>query len=365
MVSDARLTGVETPDTVRLPALHRGDLLMRVLLPENHSLVVGAKVMYRGMATGEIRAISLVPTGSHVSVSVRIGAKHRSTVTDTSVFWVAKPELGLKFSWSNPVSVNELGSLLRPHIAYFTPPLGVPLSDGDVVAAHLKRPDIEIPEVPKSALRKPVLEHKPDAQGPVILVRVVYAAVDVDWLSPNDTLHREGTGVLFLDSNNQPSVVTARSTCDATYYHNETFGWKEITNERIRVQLSDGRALTASRSWVDKDGSDIAVLRVEGLPRDHPTSKLSVFSYGKYAPPNSAPDQIHVSGKTGIRMDPTPLALGGADEQQALEALNKLRGGAVMRGETLVGLLGQAGATEAKATVVSLGSLPESLRPTK
>ena len=89
-------------------------------------------------------------------------------------------------------------------------------------------------------MRKPVLEHKPDAQGPVILVRVVYAAVDVDWLSPNDTLHREGTGVLFLDSNNQPSLVTARSTCDATYYHNETFGWKEITNERIRVQLSDG-----------------------------------------------------------------------------------------------------------------------------
>ena len=68
---------------------------------------------------------------------------------------------------------------------------------------------------------------------------------------------------------------------------------------------------------------------------------------------------------TGVRLDPAPLVLDGVDEQQALEALNNLRGGAVMRGEILVGLLGQVGATEAKATVVSMGSVPESLRPTK
>lgn len=371
VASGARLTGVETPEIVPLPALQRGDLLMRVLLPENHGLVIGAKVMYRGMATGEVRSISLVPTGSHVTVSVRIGAEHRSTVTDTSVFWVAQPQVGLHFSFSNPISVNGLGALLRPHIAYFTPPLGVPLSDNDVVAALLQRPDIEIPAVPKSALKNPVLARKSDTQGPLVLVRVIYAAVDVDWLSPNDTLHREGTGVLFLDGNNNPSVLTARSICDASYYHNETFGWKEITNERIRVQLSDGRALTATRSWVDKDGIDIATLRVEGLPRDYPTARVSIFSYSKYAPPDNVPgsepktDKIHLCGKTGVRLDPISLDLNGSGDQPGGFALDEFRGGMVMRGGTIVGLMGQASASEAKATVVSLESVPESLRPTK
>ena len=335
---------------------------MRVLLPENHGVVVGAQVMYRGMATGEVRSIALDPAGTHVSVSVRIASEHRSTVTDASKFWVAKPQVGLRLSFTNPLSVKELDSLLRPHIAYFTPPHGVPLSDGDVVAADLQRPDMEMPGVPAEALQTPESKRSPEVEGPVALVRVIYAAEDVDWLSPNDPMHREGTGVLFLDSNNQPSVLTARSTCDAAYYFAETFGWDEIRNERIRVQLSDGRALTATRSWVDKAGSDLAVLRVEGLPREYPVSRPTVFSYEKYVAPGGdadLPERVLAAGKVGERPFPIPL---GPPGQINLEVL---RGGVVMRGEVLVGLLGQVGGSDAAARVVDLTPMPKSLRPAR
>lgn len=371
VANGSRLTGAEMPEVVRLPLLERGDLLMRVLLPENHGVALGAKVMFRGMPTGEVRSIALAPNGSHVIVEVRIAANYRSTVTDTSVFWVAQPQLNLQFSFSNPVSVNELGSLLSPHIAYFTTHLGVPLSDGDVVAAHLKRPGIKIPQVPKSALKNPAPERKSEAQGPIVLVRVIYAAVDVDWLSPNDTLHREGTGVLFLDANNQPSVLTARSICDANYYHNETFGWKEITNERIRIQLNNGQALTATRSWVEKNGIDIVVLRIEGLPRDYPTSKVSVFSYIKWAPlaesvgTGSASQQLYVCGESGVQSEPVDFRIKDLADSTGATKLDTLRGGLVMRGKTLVGLVGQVSGTESQPVVVSFETLPESLRPTK
>ena len=82
-----------------LPPLRRGDLSMRVLLPENHGISVGAKVMFRGMPTGEVRSINLASTGSHVIVTLRIGGTHRATVTDLSVFWVAQPRLNLQFSF--------------------------------------------------------------------------------------------------------------------------------------------------------------------------------------------------------------------------------------------------------------------------
>ena len=365
LAAGSRLTGAEAPEIVRLPTLRRGDLLMRVLIPENHGVTVGARVMYRGMATGEVRSIELAPSGSHVSVSVRISSDYRSTVTDTSKFWVAKPQVGLQFSLSNPLSVRELGALISPHIAYFTPPLGVPLSDGDVVAAELQRPDIEIPGVPERALQRPLAKRSAETKGPLILVRVIYAAEDVDWLSPNDPVHREGTGVLFLDSNNQPCVLTARSVCDAGYYFTETFGWDEINNERIRVQLHDGQALTATRSWVDKGGSDLAILRVEGLPRDYPTSKPTIFSYAEYAPPGKGAgpqatvEKVHATGEAGVRLE--PVSLGLVEEVK----LDKFRGGVVMRGESLVGLLGQVSDEEEKTKIVSLAPTPEPLRPAK
>ena len=97
--------------------------------------------MFRGMATGEVRNLALAPSGTHVEVQIRVLAQFRSTVTDVSVFWVAKPQLNLQFSLSNPVAVNELGSLLSPYLAYYTPPkTGVPVQDNYPVAASLERP---------------------------------------------------------------------------------------------------------------------------------------------------------------------------------------------------------------------------------
>ena len=67
LATGSRLTGAEAPEIVRLPTLRRGDLLMRVLLPENHGVAVGARVMYRGMATGEVRSIMLAPSETTIT----------------------------------------------------------------------------------------------------------------------------------------------------------------------------------------------------------------------------------------------------------------------------------------------------------
>ena len=362
--SGNRVLGSEAPVVAKtdviLPPIRRGDLIMRVLLPENHGVSVGARVMFRGMATGEVRDIALAPSGTHVEVKVRISSHYRSTVTDKSVFWVAQPRVNLQFSFSNPVAVNELGALISPYIAYYTEPkTGVPVYDNYPVAASMKRPSIQITDVPAAALERPADVGTEVITGPIALVRIVYEAVDVDWLSMNDKLHREGTGLLYVDESGRALVVTARSVCDASYYYRETFGEKaSIKDENIGVLLADGTSLAATRAWTQPQGIDLAVLWVVALDRKYPTTRPEVVSYiaSKELPESGL--NLRVAGERGVPMKPAPFKL--SDVQ-----LNESRGGLLMHGETVVGFVGQVSDSDGNAAAITLKTLPKTLRPAR
>ncbi|MCB9870259.1 MAG: MCE family protein [Planctomycetes bacterium] len=361
----SRLVGEEAPAALRrdviLPPVQRDDLRLQVLLPENHGIAVGARLMYRGMETGEVRELTLAADGSHVVVDMRIAAEFRTTVTDTSVFWVAKPQVNLQFSLSNPVAMHELGALISPFLAYYTvpngPKRGAPVPDGYRVAAAADRPAIAISDVPPAALRAKPPSKAPSTSSGIVLVRIVYAAEDVDWLTPNDLLRREGTGVLYLDARGTALVLTCRSVCDAAYYHVEAFGIApEIKNERIRVQLASGQALPATRLWVAPNGTDLLVLRVDGLPLKHATSRPELFEFVGDAEVGSDGLQVQCTGTDGATREPASLAPTAFD-------LGATRGGAVLRGGKVVGVAAQRGVKAPKPTVLGLKPLPESLRP--
>lgn len=356
------LAGVEAPPQpkrdITLRPVELGDLLMRVLLPENHGVVVGARVMFRGMATGEVRSMALAPSGTHVEVGVRVLAKYRSTVTDASVFWVAKPQLSLQFSLSNPVAVNELGSVLSPFIAYYTPPkTGVPVHDDYPVAALMERPKIQVTDVPAAALAAKKNTSPPKPRGPVAMVRVVYEAIDVDYLSPNDTVRREGTGILYVDAKGRALVLTARSICDAGYFYTETFGERaKIKSEKIAVQLPGTNVLKATRIWVQPDKLDLAVLTVQGLPRDYPTTKPGAVTYPELKSVDLTGLTLQSAGEQGLAEDPVPF-------DPNTVSLDAVRGGVLSRDGIVVGFCGQVSDSDPKLAVVTFFTLPESLRP--
>ncbi len=361
--SGSGLLGIEAPQQPRrevtLPPVELGDLLMRVLLPENHGVIVGARVMFRGMATGEVRSIVLAPSGTHVEAKVRVFANYRSTVTDASVFWVSKPQLSFQFSLSNPVSVNELGSVMSPFIAYYTPPkTGVPVHDGYPVAAAMKRPPFEISPVPAGALKIKPREATSKQSARVATVRVVYEAIDVDYLSPNDTVRREGTGILYLDRDGRVLVLTARSVCDAAYFYTETFGERaKIKNEKIAVQLPGREVLKATRIWTPPN-IDLVVLAVQGFPRDYPTTKPEFVMFVEQKTLVTGGLILRMVGEGGV-----PWEAVSFDPKSV--KLDSTRGSILLRDGKVIGLLGQTSESDVKPRVVTFTSIPTSLRPGK
>src|SRR5262249_10349869 len=123
-----------------------GDLLMTLLVPENHGLVPGSEVKFRGIKTGEVRGVELADDGSHVRVKLRIDQQHRRTVTTKTSFWVARPRLsgGLV----RGMSVEDMSALLVPFVSYFTDSgAGVPAPDDYTVSAEVLRPEMPLEKV--------------------------------------------------------------------------------------------------------------------------------------------------------------------------------------------------------------------------
>ncbi len=85
LAPDSLVSGSERPPVATtgsgLGEFEHGDLLMEILLPENHGLRVGSSVTFRGMKTGEVRRVDLAPDGTYVTATVRIHRRHRQTVT--------------------------------------------------------------------------------------------------------------------------------------------------------------------------------------------------------------------------------------------------------------------------------------------
>ena len=346
------------PAEETMPPPRRGDLQMSLIVPENHGLGAGSEIKFRGVQTGEVTRIALASDGDHVRVELRIDRRYRSTVTDRSVFWVARPRLSGGIMGG--MSLDDVSALLSPFIGYHTAPdEGQPVADGYLVAAETERPAISLEKVSVQGLSSSVASPRPRAQQSLQLVKVIYEAVEDDWFSPDDEIRREGTGVLFEDAEGRFLVMTARSACDASYFDRDTFGAEpDIRSEGVTVVLVDGSVIRAMRMWAASDGSDLALLTLEPSPSQREgllSTAANLFAFD---------DGASGGGGTVWSLDAERQAVGApvpSGEDTAVDG--GLRGGPVMRGDRIVGVYGQSSGTGDTSAVASTSLLPESLRP--
>ncbi|MCA8978298.1 MAG: MCE family protein [Planctomycetes bacterium] len=357
------VSGSERPPAVSedaaLDEVQHGDLLMQVLLPENHGLRAGSAVTFRGMKTGEVRRVELAAEGSHVRATLRILRAHRQTVTDKTVFWVARPQLsGALFSGFR---VNDVGALLTPFVSYYgAPGEGVPVDDGFLAVAQADRPDFEVAAVPAEALRLARPNGFFTVDG-LVVVRVVYAATEKDTFSADDPVHNEGTGLLFLDRSGRPVVITARSAVDGSFTESDLFGGAaEIADEQIKVMLPSGAVLHAGRVWVHPEGADIAALVLTDHTTDQadnlPLTKASNLHFGdsvELAPPFA----LQCAGADGANLPAIEMVDG-----EVIELAGHL-GAAVTAGGKVFGIYGRTIGDAGVPIVVPLQLVPTDLRP--
>lgn len=359
LLAGSLLGGSERPpallDPDSLEPVAHGDLLMSVLVPENHGLAPGSPVVFRGTTTGDVRSVELAADGSHVEVRLRILHRHRRTVTDQSHFWIARPYVsGALFTG---FTVSDVNALLSPFVNYYGDPgQGVPVEDGYRVAAGGSRPELQVAEVPAGALL-PAPRVAVDPGDPLVLVHVVYAAVEEDTLSASDPVRHEGTGVLFLDQSGRAAVVTARSVADGSYTESDTFGGApEIVGEQIKVVVPGGPVLRAHRVWVAPDGRDLALLVLEGAPPDLQMTPPALLQFEAAVPADGA--VVRATRADGTSLPAAPVqGTGGWPE------LQQHRGGAIVLAERVVALLGQQAAHTDVAALVALDAVPADLRP--
>jgi hypothetical protein len=358
LAAGSLLSGRERPplssEPETLDEVEHGDLLMSVLVPENHGLRPGSQVVFRGMQTGDVRSVALAADGSHVEVRLRIARSHRQTVTDRSQFWVARPYVsGALFSG---FTVTDVSALLSPYVSYYGEPgKGVLVGDGHRVAALAARPNVEVAAVPADALRREAPTAVPPTDD-LVLVRITYAAVELDTWSPDDPIARQGSGLLLLDAAGRAIVVTARSLVDGSYTERDAFGGDaEIASEQIKVLLPDGTVLRAGRVWVAGGGQDLAALVLEQAPPDLRGTPSQRLHFAGPLPPGAADPSVRCAAADGVAMPATPLGAGVGIAEHL--------GGAVASGEVVFGVFGRKQATDIEPTVVSLELLPNDLRP--
>ncbi|MGE0142541.1 MAG: MlaD family protein [Planctomycetota bacterium] len=351
LAAGSLLAGLERPPVDRamadLDPIERGDLLMTLLVLENGGIDAGASIQFRGISVGEVRRVELASTGTHVELTLRIRERFRTTVTDKTSFWVAKPRVS--GALLRGISLDDVGALLSPFIGYHNQDeRGVPVPDGYRAVAREERPDTSASEIPASAREQPPTQPRL-ASGEVIAVEVIYECTEEDWLSPNDEEKRRGSGVMFVDSQGRTAVLTVRSLCDGASFMADTFGGVEIKSEAIRVVVPKVGVFRAGRTWIDPAGGELALLILDGVPPDLPATLSSAMEFE--ADVDTA-DGFLIAGAE----HPATLTNG-------LPSLADARGGILVRGGTVVGLVGRSTSDAAKPARIALSSVPAGLRP--
>ena len=324
---------------------------MTLLVPENHGLRPGSAVVFRGMQAGDVRKVELAPAGTHVEVTLRIARRHRQTVTDKAVFWVARPYVsGALFSG---FTVTDVSALLTPYVSYYGEPgKGVLVQDGYRVAAKSARPDFEASNVPNEALKQ-AQPTNPPTNDAVVLARINYAAVERDTWSADDPVQKQGSGLLFLDRSGRAIVVTARSLVDGSYTERDPFdGAPDIADEQIKVQLASGVVLRAGRVWVHPDGLDLAALVLEDVPPDLVGTRLDRLLFTGAV---SGDLQVRAAGPDGAALPPVRI-------ESPAPIDSYLLGGAVGDTEHVFGIWGWV-PNAPSPQVTALEQLPADLRP--
>ena len=355
LTAGSLLAGRERPpsasETEPLEDIGHGDLLMTLLVPENHGLRPGSAVVFRGMQTGDVRQVELAPSGTHVEVTLRIARKHRQSVTDKAMFWVARPYVsGALFSG---FTVTDVSALLTPYVSYYGDPgKGVLVQDGYRVAAKAARPEFETSGVPSEALKQAQRASQP-ASDALVLVRITYAAIERDTWSADDPVQKQGSGLLFLDRSGRAIVVTARSLVDGSYTERDAFdGLPDIADEQLKVLLPNGKVLRAGRVWVHPDGIDLAALVLEDVPPDLVGTRADRLAFQGAAVGELV---VHATGPDGTSLQPLRLDGTPPTDPQWI-------GGAVGDSEHVFGIWGFA-PNAPSPQVVSLEQLPADLRP--
>lgn len=364
MANGSSVPGWETPfvdesDTA-MPPPRRGDLQMTLLVPENYGLVPTSKILFRGVVTGEVREVSLAPDGTHVRLKLLIDRLHRRSVTDRTKFWVARP--GLSGGLMGGMALHDVSAILSPFVSYYTEPgEGLPVPEGYLVAAEVQRPGFELTKVSTAGMEPQTnaIANKLEKKA-VQLVQVIYEAIEEDWLSADDHIRREGTGVLFEERDGRLMVLTARSACDASYFERDMFGGApDVIKEGIRVVLADGTALRAMLTWAAAGGRDLALLRLDfdgGVQDAPPVTPPELLWFGHEAKAGEALEsRVFDADGGGVG---TPLAAG-----EPPSSLDGVRGAVVLSEGSVIGVLGQTAGTDTTPKIESIDLVPEPLRP--
>ncbi len=351
--------GLENPpawvDRDSLPPAAQGDLLMTLLAPENHGVQVGSPIVFRGTTTGDVRRVSLSSDGSHVEIHLRIARQYRSTVRDVTQFWIARPYVS--GALLTGFTVSDVDALLSPFVSYQTDPgRGLPVEDGFRAIASTIRPEQPESDVPTSALKvRPVVAEQND--GPLVLVRVVYSAVEKDTFSADDDVHREGTGMLYLTTDGRAAVLTSRSIVDASYTESDPLGGDpDIGKESIKIMLSEGTVLRAHRVWVASLGHDLAILVVDAAPPNLKVTESESIQFD-FDLQRDTDAQIVAMNETGEHLAWQEL------DRSEMPDLDLHCGAAVVVERRAVAVYGQASGHRRVPKVVPLNLVPEDLRP--
>ncbi len=273
----SELLGLERPPKAlaetRLEDPKTGDLVASVVLAESFGLRPGVPVRYRGLPIGELRSVELQPGGGAVIAKFRVARNYRSVVKEDSKVWVARPIL--RGNLLTGATVDNLGAILQPALVVSGGGINsLPAVDGHQFRAEAEPPKALPKVLPPPKGLKPSSE---TVQGewldPVVEVR--YRAVEKD-LFRDDSLKALGKGLLYRRGSDL-YVLCARSLVDGTYVlEGSFFDSIQVAEERIRIQLGDGRILPVRRVWVSpKD--DLAVLEVQGGGAKVPLKKPELY----------------------------------------------------------------------------------------
>ena len=359
LLAGALLAGDERPPAIvepdALAPIAHGDLLMTLLAPENHGLREGSPVVFRGTQTGDVRSVRLSSDGRYIEAQLRIDNAHRHTVTDASVFWIARPHLS--GALLSGFTIADVAAIVSPFVGYATEPgKGAPAVDGHRAAATAERPAAAATEVPREALSRAVAPSAAPSDS-IVLVRVTYDAIERDTFSADDAVHGEGTGVLWFDSSGRAVVVTARSVVDGAYTTSETWGGSvDIVREQITVAVPNGPVLRAHRVWVADQEVDLAALVLDEAPPDLRGTPLDRIAFDVEQPSGYSLRSLRADGNAIAEAQDASLDLDAA--------LTDRRGAAMVKDAKASGLLGQTAPRKNRsARAISHALVPQDLRP--